>query len=123
VWTGSDLAARQARELAVNDEAEARVRDRLVTLTGADDDAPVADVVEGVYGRLAGSPSVLVGVTIDDLLCVEERPNLPGTTDEWPNWRVALPASIDALDEQPTAVAVATVVTQGRVAPPRPVVD
>ena len=26
-----------------------------------------------------------------DAIGVEERPNMPGTVDEWPNWSLALP--------------------------------
>jgi len=30
-------------------------------------------------------------------MVVEERPNMPATSDEWPNWRIALPRSIETL--------------------------
>ena len=44
---------------------------------------------------------------LDDALCVEERPNLPGTTTERPNWSIALPLPIDDLAEQPVVAQVA----------------
>ena len=30
-----------------------------------------------------------------DALAVEKRPNMPGTTTQWPNWRIALPKSLE----------------------------
>jgi 4-alpha-glucanotransferase len=32
-------------------------------------------------------------------MAVEERPNMPATNDEWPNWRLALPEPIETLAE------------------------
>ena len=40
---------------------------------------------------------MLVTATLDDVLAVEERPNMPGTIDERPNWSIALPVPIDDL--------------------------
>ena len=28
-----------------------------------------------------------------------ERPNMPGTTDQWPNWSLALPQDIETMVE------------------------
>ena len=41
--------------------------------------------------RLAGAPSMLVAATLEDALALRRRPNLPGTTDERPNWSPSLP--------------------------------
>jgi 4-alpha-glucanotransferase len=43
---------------------------------------------------------------------VRHRPNLPGTTDEHPNWRLPLPVPIEQLDEA-GAAAVAEVMGRG----------
>jgi 4-alpha-glucanotransferase len=32
---------------------------------------------------------------MEDALAVHERPNVPGTTTEFPNWRLALPIPIE----------------------------
>ena len=37
--------------------------------------------------------------TLEDAVGVAERPNLPGTVDQHPNWRLALPVSIEDLDD------------------------
>ena len=36
---------------------------------------------------------------LEDALAVQERPNVPGTTKEFPNWRLALPATLDEIEE------------------------
>ena len=55
-----------------------------------------------VHHRLGRSPAALALATLEDLLEVEERPNLPGTTDdERPNWSVALPVRVDDLPTHP----------------------
>jgi 4-alpha-glucanotransferase len=48
-----------------------------------------------------------VTATLEDALAVPERPNLPGTTTEWPNWSLALPASLEELERHPLPRAIA----------------
>ena len=69
--------------------------------------AAVDDVVVGVYEELATAPCAILNATLDDVLGVEERPNMPGTIDEWPNWRLALPVDLDGVlvDERVARVA------------------
>jgi hypothetical protein len=53
--------------------------------------------------------------TLEDALCVEERPNLPGTTpDQWPDWSLALPKTLDEIEETPLALEIADSLNQGR---------
>lgn len=49
-----------------------------------DDPAPVVDAA---IAHIARTPSCLALVSLEDLLGVEEQPNLPGTITEHPNWR------------------------------------
>lgn len=107
LWRGSDVAAQQAIGLQPNTGDYAATRRRLASLASVGDDAPVAEVIEATYRALAAAPSVVVTATLEDALAVEERPNMPGTTTEWPNWRLALPAPLEALVEAPLALAVA----------------
>jgi 4-alpha-glucanotransferase len=107
VWTGADLAARKELGLATNEASEVALRAKLKRWTGAPDDAPAAEVVAGVYRLLAEAPCEIVTAALDDALAVEERPNMPGTLDEWPNWRIALPQPIEEIEEAPLAAAIA----------------
>jgi 4-alpha-glucanotransferase len=107
VWTGRDLEARRGLGLAINEEAEARLRAKLAAWLDADDTTPVPEVVERVYRLLGRAPSALLTAALDDALAVEERPNLPGTLDEWPNWRIALPAPLEEIETAPLAQSIA----------------
>ncbi|HKW59648.1 MAG TPA: 4-alpha-glucanotransferase [Candidatus Dormibacteraeota bacterium] len=71
------------------------LRDKLVALTKLPDDTPPVDVAVAVYRHLARGRPRIVLASIEDALGVHERPNVPGTTDEFPNWRLALPLPLE----------------------------
>jgi 4-alpha-glucanotransferase len=54
-------------------------------------------VTEALYAFLARTPSMLMGVSPDDVLGALRRPNVPGTTTERPNWSLPLPVPLDEL--------------------------
>jgi 4-alpha-glucanotransferase len=56
-----------------------------------------ADLLAAVYRLLACSAGRLLLVQLEDALGLEEQVNLPGTTDEHPNWRRKLPLRLDEL--------------------------
>jgi 4-alpha-glucanotransferase len=87
IWEGSD--------------PDAKVRERLRRFAGVTDGRPTCEVAEAAYGALAASPSRLLAATLEDALGVPERTNKPGTTTEWPNWSLALPASLEELRRDP----------------------
>ncbi len=118
-WTGSDIAWRLKVERITEEEADLFRKDReldkqLLLVTLADEgliDRHIADaarsgdmppempdwIVLAVHRMLARTPSRLFAVQLDDALGVTEQPNLPGTTDEHPNWRRKTPVKIEAL--------------------------
>jgi len=92
-WTGADSRLRSEHGLSA--DGTQALRSTLERVAG--DAGTVEDVVVAVHGSLAASPVELAIGNLDDVLCVEERPNMPGTVDEWPNWSIALPVPIDDL--------------------------
>jgi 4-alpha-glucanotransferase len=48
-------------------------------------------VVDAAIKFVAQTPSRLVLLPLEDVLALEDQPNLPGTTDEQPNWRRRYP--------------------------------
>jgi hypothetical protein len=93
----------------------------LEAASGLGPGAPLEEVIVAAHRRLGSAGSALVTATLDDALAVHERPNMPGTVDEWPNWSLALPVTLDALPAQPLATRVAAALREGRAAPvPRP---
>jgi 4-alpha-glucanotransferase len=85
------------------------MRERFARLVGAQGEESAAEVVPAAYRALAEAPSMIVTATLDDALVVEERPNVPGTVDERPNWSMALPEPIEELEHHPTAAEIAAV--------------
>jgi 4-alpha-glucanotransferase len=107
LWTGSDIEARRVLGLAVNEEAEAALRNKIRRWIDADVELAAAEVVRRVYGLLGKAPCALLTATLDDAVTVEERPNMPGTLDEWPNWRIALPQPLEEIEATPLAETIA----------------
>jgi 4-alpha-glucanotransferase len=55
---------------------------------------------------LARSRSRLVLISPYDVVGEVRQPNLPGTVDEYPNWRLPLPVSLEELHDDPRVRAV-----------------
>jgi 4-alpha-glucanotransferase len=62
------------------------------------DDAPVEMVIESTHRTLARAPSRVILATFDDAVAAPERPNLPGTVAEWPNWSLALEKPLEEIE-------------------------
>lgn len=106
-WHGTDIAMRSAcgrlgPGVSPEDEAAGRQRDRaalwqrLVTDGVAEGAAPPPDspqpAVDAALAFVGRARSPLVVLPLEDVLGLEEQPNMPGTTDQHPNWRRRLPA-------------------------------
>jgi 4-alpha-glucanotransferase len=96
---GADLAAQHRLDLEPDIEAAAELHDKLMSRTGSDEDTPAPEVVARVYADLGTAPCLLLAASLDDALALDERPNMPGTTDEWPNWRLALPVTLEEIEQ------------------------
>lgn len=103
LWTGSDLNAQKELGMSPNDQGTREIVARVRRLTSATTRTPTSTVIVRVHEGLAHAPSRLLTATLDDAMGVEERPNMPATRDEWPNWSLALPAPIETLDRNPVA--------------------
>lgn len=104
LWSGQDAQDRAAAGVASDPHGDAVLRERLARLAGVDPDpdapdaADVRAVVVAAHRALACSGSDLAVATLEDAVGVRSRPNLPGTIDQHPNWRQALPVPIEDLD-------------------------
>ena len=75
------------------------LREKLVNMTHTLTDAtPPVDVAVAAYTALARGRPRIVLASLEDALGVSERPNVPGTTTEFPNWRLALPSSLEEIE-------------------------
>jgi 4-alpha-glucanotransferase len=107
VWSGSDLVDQRSTGQRPNEEAFAALHRRLETWTGSWEGRSVDEVIEASYGLLAQAPCLLVAAVLEDALAVRERPNMPGTVDQWPNWCLALPVPLEDIERAPLAAAIA----------------
>jgi 4-alpha-glucanotransferase len=73
-----------------NEQAGWMAELRRVGLLGADADADEADVTTALYRYLGRTPSRLLALSLADAVGERRTQNQPGTTDEYPNWRVPL---------------------------------
>ena len=94
VWSGEDGADQRAAGIEPDEDALQRLTGKLMGLTGLGPDSPVEDVVVAAHERLAAAPTMLVAGSLEGALALPLRPNLPGTTDERPNWSQALPVPL-----------------------------
>ena len=113
-WTGRDLdwaeTLHRLPEDMTREEADAiRDWDRglLWSTIGGDAPRPAPDapgpVVEAALRHIGHTPARLAIAPLEDLLGLEEQPNLPGTVHEHPNWRRRLEASmLTLLDDKAT---------------------
>jgi 4-alpha-glucanotransferase len=107
LWTGADLSAQQRLGLEPDAAAVDGIRSRLQALLGLADDVPLEEVIVAAHRLLAEAASMVVTASLEDALGVEERPNMPGTIDGWPNWSLALPVPLEQALSDPRVVAVA----------------
>jgi 4-alpha-glucanotransferase len=113
LWTGRDLQVLHQLGLNPNEQGMRELRDRVRDLGQLAEDASIAEVVEGAHRALAHAPSAIVTATIEDAVGIEERPNIPSTMqDQWPNWSMALPLTIDELEHSAMAQAIADALNQ-----------
>ena len=116
---GEHVRVRAARHLLTTSEADelaAAVQDRklLLDMLELPDDTADDDIVIAMHRALASSPCRQVGVSLYDVLAELRQPNLPGTTDEYPNWRIPLPASLTDIEEHQRVRAIAALMAAAR---------
>ncbi len=92
--------AEEARKQAEHDRAELLA---LLVSQGllAEGDADEERIVAAMHALLARAASRIVLASFTDVLDEPRQPNLPGTTDAYPNWRIPLPLSVEELLRDP----------------------
>jgi len=127
-WTGSDILTRvQHGQLAEGAEREEALAERngdrpalwqaFVDGQVAEGETPAPDntepVVDAAVRFVARTETPLCLLPMEDLLGEQAQPNLPGTVDEYPNWRRRLPERADAvLDNEAVARRVAAIAAE-----------
>ena len=60
-----------------------------------------AAIIVAMHRLLAAAPSRLKLISPYDVIAETRQPNLPGTIDEYPNWRLPLPMTLEELKTDP----------------------
>jgi 4-alpha-glucanotransferase len=76
-------------------------------------DRSLQAILAALYGLLARTPSMLVAATLEDALESADRPNVPGTTTQRPNWSLPLPVPLEELAGDPRLRRLAAVLSTG----------
>jgi 4-alpha-glucanotransferase len=77
-------------------------------------DSSDSDIVVAMHEFLARTPCRFVTASLYDVLGEVNQPNLPGTTDEYPNWRMPLRASLEEIQADPRMRRVARILAERR---------
>lgn len=116
-WTGKDIDARREAGLLPDESAYQSMRgdrarekqkllDLLIGLKLLPDSFPrdasqvpelVGELHNAIVGFLASTPSKLMVLNQEDLLKQAEQQNLPGSTEEYPNWRRKMKCTVEEL--------------------------
>lgn len=139
-WLGHDLTLRQRLNLFPNDQLRqkqivSRSQDRARLLLalqregllpeGLDEDpVQVPEMTEAlmcaIHSFLARTPSRLMVFQPEDVFGQVEQINLPGTTDEHPNWRRRLPIALENWSKEPCFLGLCEALRRERPPLPRP---
>lgn len=129
-WTGHDLDwAENLGRLPLDsnrereDERRAWDRGLLWATFGGSEPRPAPDTpapaVDAALRHIGRSRSRIALAPIEDILALEEQPNLPGTITEHPNWRRRMSAPLENLLAEPdTAQRIETLATARKEPPP-----
>ena len=92
---GHDLRVKHSLAIDPGESEDDRHRTIAALDRGLADSGIHARDFAAVVAFLSRTPSRILSVAIDDVLCVVDQINVPGTIDQHPNWRRRLPVSID----------------------------
>lgn len=123
-WFGDDIAARDqigwVHDRGHEEWERAQERERLLrtlietgdlTPEAAEpfwgtprDDQNIEELIRAAYRFVARTPSMIALIQIEDLLSLRASINIPGTTNQHPNWRRRLPCNVDDLTRDERSV-------------------
>ncbi|MGH4018551.1 MAG: 4-alpha-glucanotransferase [Pseudonocardiaceae bacterium] len=103
----ADVAAEHSKAAAQRQELLDLLR--VEGLLGAPEPSE-EEVVLAMHALLARTPCRLRLVSPYDVVGEVRQPNLPGTQDEYPNWRLPLPVTLEELEPDPRVARVVTAI-------------
>jgi len=103
----SDVHAEQAAADRERGEWLALLRSEgLLPAEGTNTEPDEASIILAMHRLLAATPCRLKLISPYDVLAEPRQPNLPGTVDEYPNWRLPLSETLEQLRGDPRVAAI-----------------
>lgn len=81
------------------------------------EDTPPLDIVAALHRLLSQSRSLLIAVRLADMVGEARSTNVPGTQDEYPNWRLKLDVSLEEIPELHSFTAIVDAMLARQAAP------
>ncbi len=90
-------------------------REKLLPAVFPEEDAEVSSAfIEAVYRYLARTPARLLMIHLEDALGEVNQVNMPGTTDQHPNWRRKIGLDIERLGQDTRVLGLAEALREER---------
>jgi 4-alpha-glucanotransferase len=102
----------------VEEEEKSAERERaeLLALLAADGlitpESGTDEIIMAMHRFLSGTPCRFVTASLYDVLGELDQPNLPGTVDEYPNWRMRLAHSLEQIADDPRIARIAEILSE-----------
>lgn len=123
-WEGKDFEWREKLSIGSDPDQLRYERDRrqfdksvlanMAGLSGAENSNMNTNLMAKLMGMLARSNALAVSVQLDDLLLEPLQANVPGTTNEQPNWKRKARLSLKNIDIDPTVQKILKAVNEAR---------
>jgi 4-alpha-glucanotransferase len=133
-WNGTDIGLREKldlypREGIAEEERHSRRHDRekmvaafhhegllpaSFPVQGKLSDSDAETLATAAHAYLASARSRLMMVQVEDVLAMESQMNLPGTVDQYANWRLRFPVEVEAIVTDPRLKKLAARLKKGR---------
>lgn len=108
-WTATDIRTRLSLKPGLDDEVmeTERARQRMLIVAALEDqglledraltDIAVDEIVAAIHAFLGMSGSQLALINLSDVITMTTQLNVPGTTDQYPNWRARLTQTLEEI--------------------------
>jgi 4-alpha-glucanotransferase len=97
--SGHDLEVKRRLGIDSGETTESRARAQQALHSFIRGQGVEENELRAILTLLGRTPSRLVSVSIEDLLGLVDQVNIPGTVDQYPNWRQVLPVTLEDLED------------------------
>ncbi len=124
-WKGTDLSIRRKLNL-ISEEMYRKLKEqreedkkKLIEVLISEGllksgEFSIQEIIEALLIFVAKTNSTLTAIQMEDLLATDTQPNLPGTTSEYPSWKIRLEKTLEEIQNCEKVSKLATTITKTR---------